>query len=123
MKRGQGLTFRGRGLQPGAEPLCVPVVLLDLDHPLGAPELHEGAQLQDGAAEARRMVALVSLVLGVKITVCHFPHGERRRVRPLRASNESRLEGLFVFGRGGRKIQNREGGKTDEGATVVTKKD
>ncbi|KAF3856129.1 hypothetical protein F7725_016852 [Dissostichus mawsoni] len=56
-------------VQSFAQSLCASVVLLELDHRLWAPHFHQGAQLHDRATEARLMVALIYLVLGIKIAV------------------------------------------------------
>lgn len=69
------LTLCRRGLQPLAQSLHTCVVLLNFDHCLRSSELHEGTQLHERAAKSSRMVAVVSLVLGVKIAIRHVPHG------------------------------------------------
>lgn len=48
-------TFNRRGFEAPADGFSVPICLLDLDHSLSAPQLHEGAQLLHGAPELAPM--------------------------------------------------------------------
>lgn len=68
------LTFDRRGFEAPADGFSVPISLLDLDHSLSAPQLHEGAELLQRAPELAPMARLVSLVFGVKVAVGHVTH-------------------------------------------------
>ena len=71
---GHPLTLCRRCVEPLAESLRAPIVLLDFDHGFRASHLHKGAQLHERDPKAPGMVVLIALVLGVKITVGHVPH-------------------------------------------------
>lgn len=68
------LTFCWWCLQMSAEPLCFPIGLFNFYYCFCSSEFHEGAQFLQCAPKLSCMVGLISLVLGIKITICHVTH-------------------------------------------------
>lgn len=68
------LTFCGWSLQMSAEPLCFPIGLFNFYYCFCSSKFHEGAQFLQCAPKLSCMVGLISLVLGIKIAICHVTH-------------------------------------------------
>lgn len=69
-------TFSGGRLESPAEPVDISVGLLDFLESFSPTQLHEGAQLRQGAAKATCMVHFLPLVFGIEIhrAVGHVSH-------------------------------------------------